>query len=163
MSDLSVKSPVDKETAVQFAAAARSKGDIVVFTNGCFDLLHNGHRFLLEAARQEGDCLIVGLNGDESVRQLKGEGRPVQSEWERAKALLAINEVDLVTLFSEETPMELIHGIRPDVLVKGGDYRSEEIVGADVVKGKGGRLVTVPLMPGFSTTKIIEHQVRRQK
>ncbi|MBH30798.1 MAG: D-glycero-beta-D-manno-heptose 1-phosphate adenylyltransferase [Candidatus Marinimicrobia bacterium] len=156
MPDLLMKSSVDKKTAVQIATAARSRGDIVVFTNGCFDLLHKGHRFLLEAARKEGDYLIVGLNSDESVRQLKGEGRPVRSEKERAKVLLATDAVDLVTLFKEETPMELIRLIKPDVLVKGGDYRPEEIIGADVVKGRGGRLVTIPLLSGFSTTEIIE-------
>ncbi len=126
--------PADREASVQFAADARSKGKTVVFTNGCFDLLHKGHLSLLAAARREGDSLIVGLNSDESVRRLKGDGRPVQSERERAEALLATDAVDLVTIFAEETPLELIRQIEPDVLVKGGDYRREEIVGADVVE-----------------------------
>ncbi len=156
MSDLSVKSFVDKEIAVQFADAARSRGDIVVFTNGCFDLLHKGHRFLLKMARREGDCLIVGLNSDKSVRRLKGERRPVQSEKKRAEALLAKDAVDLVTLFNEETPMELIQLIKPDILVKGSDYNAEEIIGADLIQARGGRLVTVPLLSGFSTTEIIQ-------
>ncbi|MEE2877283.1 MAG: D-glycero-beta-D-manno-heptose 1-phosphate adenylyltransferase [Candidatus Neomarinimicrobiota bacterium] len=149
---------LEREAAVQFAAGIRSRGGNVVFTNGCFDLLHKGHLTLLKSARREGDCLIVGLNSDESVRRLKGKGRPVQSESERAEALLATDVVDLVTLFAEETPLELIRKIQPDILVKGGDYEIDEIVGADVVEGRRGRVVTVPLLPGFSTTDIIDRQ-----
>lgn len=134
----------------------------MVFTNGCFDLLHKGHLSLLAAARQEGDYLIVGLNSDGSVRKLKGAGRPVQSERERAEALLATEEVDLVTIFAEETPLELIGSIEPDVLVKGGDYSPDEIVGGDVVEGRGGRVVTVPLLPGFSTTAAVGHDSRQK-
>ena len=154
--------PADREASVQFAADARSKGKTVVFTNGCFDLLHKGHLSLLAAARREGDSLIVGLNSDESVRRLKGDGRPVQSERERAEALLATDAVDLVTIFAEETPLELIRQIEPDVLVKGGDYRREEIVGADVVEGREGRVVTVPLLPGYSTTASVGHDLRQK-
>ena len=154
--------PDDRKTAVQFVADARSRGETVVFTNGCFDLLHKGHLSLLAAARREGDSLIVGLNSDESVRRLKGDGRPVQSERERAEALLATDAVDLVTIFAEETPLELIRQIEPDVLVKGGDYRREEIVGADVVEGREGRVVTVPLLPGYSTTASVGHDLRQK-
>ena len=144
------------------ATEARDAGNIVVFTNGCFDLLHSGHVTLLEVAAGEGELLIVGLNSDSSVRRLKGEGRPVQPEVERAEALLEIEEVNVVTIFSENTPLELIDSIKPDVLVKGGDYSSDEIVGSDIVLSRGGEVVRVPLLEGISTTRIIKERVGKE-
>lgn len=135
---------------------ARQPGPLV-FTNGVFDLLHPGHVELLEAARREGAALMVGLNSDASVRRLgKGIGRPVTPEAGRARVLAALASVDCVVLFDEETPLELIQRVQPDVLVKGADYPRDAIVGADVVESRGGRVVRVPLVPGFSTTSIVE-------
>ncbi|HEX9704289.1 MAG TPA: D-glycero-beta-D-manno-heptose 1-phosphate adenylyltransferase [Gemmatimonadales bacterium] len=128
----------------------------VVFTNGVFDLLHSGHLALLEAARAEGDALIVGVNTDASVRRLaKGPGRPVVSEQERARLLAALACVDCVVLFDQDTPLELIRRLKPDVLVKGADYEKEAIVGAADVEGWGGRVVRVPLVPGRSTSDLV--------
>jgi D-beta-D-heptose 7-phosphate kinase/D-beta-D-heptose 1-phosphate adenosyltransferase len=128
----------------------------VVFTNGVFDLIHPGHVDVLMAARARGDSLVVGLNTDSSVRRLKGEGRPVRREAERAYVLAALEAVDAVVLFGDDTPLELILALRPDVLVKGGDYTEETIVGAREVREWGGDVVVIPLTPGQSTTSIIE-------
>jgi D-beta-D-heptose 7-phosphate kinase/D-beta-D-heptose 1-phosphate adenosyltransferase len=128
----------------------------LVFTNGVFDLLHPGHVDLLLAARREGDALIVGLNSDSSVRRLKGPSRPVRPELERAYVLAALAMVDAVVVFDQDTPLELIQLLHPDVLVKGGDYTESTIVGAAEVRGRGGRVVVVPLTPGQSTTSIVE-------
>lgn len=127
----------------------------VVFTNGVFDLLHPGHVDVLTAARREGDALVVGLNADASVRRLKGPERPVRSEVERAYVLAALAAVDLVVVFDQDTPLELIRLLRPDVLVKGGDYTEDTIVGAADVRSLGGRVVVVPITPGHSTTSTI--------
>jgi D-beta-D-heptose 7-phosphate kinase/D-beta-D-heptose 1-phosphate adenosyltransferase len=127
----------------------------VVFTNGVFDLLHPGHVDVLLGARRAGDRLIVGLNSDASVRRLKGPDRPVRSEAERAYVLAAFEMVDCVVLFEQDTPLELIRVLRPDVLVKGGDYSEETIVGAPDVRGWGGEVIVIPLTPGQSTTSII--------
>jgi rfaE bifunctional protein nucleotidyltransferase chain/domain len=127
----------------------------VAFTNGVFDLLHPGHVDLLIAARGTADVLIVGVNSDESVRRLKGSGRPVRNEAERAFVLAAVECVDLVVVFPEDTPLELVKTLKPDVIVKGGDYTESTIVGATEVKSWGGRVVVVPLTPGQSTTAII--------
>lgn len=127
----------------------------VVFTNGVFDLLHPGHVDVLLGARRHGDALIVGVNSDASVRRLKGPSRPVRGEIERAYVLAALETVDCVVLFDQDTPLELIERLRPDVLVKGGDYREETIVGASQVRAWGGSVVVVPLTPGHSTTNII--------
>lgn len=127
----------------------------MAFTNGVFDLLHPGHVDLLIAARGTADALIVGVNSDESVRRLKGSGRPVRSEAERAFVLAAVECVDLVVIFPEDTPLELVKTLKPDVIVKGGDYTESTIVGATEVKSWGGRVVVVPLTPGQSTTAII--------
>jgi len=129
--------------------------DRVAFTNGVFDLLHPGHVDLLIAARRTADALIVGVNSDESVRRLKGSSRPVRSEAERAFVLAAVECVDLVVIFPEDTPLELVKTLKPDVIVKGGDYTESTIVGATEVKSWGGRVVVVPLTPGQSTTAII--------
>ena len=129
----------------------------VVFTNGVFDLLHPGHVALLEAARAEGTCLIVGLNSDGSARALsKGPARPVLGEGDRARLLAALEAVDCVVPFDEETPLELVHDLKPDVLVKGGDYAPEDIIGGESVRSGGGRVLTVPLVEGYSTTSIVE-------
>ena len=135
---------------------ARQPGPIV-FTNGAFDLLHPGHVELLEAARREGAALIVGLNSDASVRRLgKGADRPVTPEAARARVLAGLAAVDCVVLFDEDTPLGLITRLQPDVLVKGGDYSRDAIVGGDLVESRGGRVVRVPLVHGFSTSSIVE-------
>jgi len=135
---------------------ARQPGPIV-FTNGVFDLLHPGHVELLEAARREGAALIVGLNSDASVRRLgKGADRPVTPEAARARVLAGLAAVDCVVLFDEDTPLELITRLQPDVLVKGADYSRDAIVGAELVESRGGRVVRVPLVNGFSTSSIVE-------
>jgi len=128
----------------------------VVFTNGCFDLLHPGHIRTLEEARTLGDVLVVGLNDDAGVRNAKGDSRPACSQDERAELLAAFEAVDFVVLFGEPTPRELIARLLPDVLVKGSDWGSTEIVGRDEVEGAGGRVVSIPLEPGYSTTNIVK-------
>ena len=128
----------------------------IVFTNGCFDLLHKGHIDLLTRASKYGDRLIVGINSDESVKKLKGENRPVQNQKTRKKKLLNLKFVNDVYVFEESTPLKIIRSICPDVLVKGADYTVPEIVGAKFVLSNGGKVRTVPLTPGFSTTKSIE-------
>ena len=129
----------------------------LVFTNGVFDLLHPGHVTLLETARSLGAAVVVGLNTDASVRRLeKGPGRPVNPEGARARVLAALAAVDAVVLFDEDTPLELVHALRPDILVKGADYPRDRIVGADFVEARGGRVVRVPLVPETSTTRIVE-------
>ena len=133
----------------------RNEGLAVVFTNGCFDLLHIGHVTLLDDARREGDRLIVGINSDASVRRLKGPSRPIVPEHARARVLAALAAVDAVVVFDEPTPLELMIALRPDVIVKGGDYVADDIVGATEVRSWGGRVEIVPFVPGFSTTDII--------
>ena len=129
----------------------------LVFTNGVFDLLHPGHVELLEAARREGEALLVGLNSDASVRRLgKGADRPVAGEAARARVLAGLAAVDCVVLFDDDTPLRLIQTIGPDVLVKGADYTRDRIVGADWVEARGGRVVRVPVVAGFSTTALLE-------
>jgi rfaE bifunctional protein nucleotidyltransferase chain/domain len=127
----------------------------LVFTNGVFDLLHPGHVDVLVGARRHGDALVVGLNSDASVRRLKGADRPVRTEAERSYVLAALESVDAVVVFDDDTPLELIRHLRPDVLVKGGDYTSETIVGADDVARWGGHVAVIPLTPGQSTTSIL--------
>ena len=133
----------------------RARGQRIVFTNGCFDLLHVGHVTLLALARRQGDRLVVGLNTDRSVRALKGETRPVVTQGDRAQVLAGLASVDAVVLFDEDTPLRLIESLRPDVLVKGGDYIESQVVGADLVKSCGGKIVLVPLIEGRSTTSLI--------
>jgi D-beta-D-heptose 7-phosphate kinase/D-beta-D-heptose 1-phosphate adenosyltransferase len=129
----------------------------IVFTNGCFDLLHKGHRDLIKQSFSFGDILIVGLNSNESVKRLKGEDRPIQNEVERKNALLNTGYVNEVYIFDDDTPLELINLIKPDILVKGGDYAPNEIVGYEEVTSLGGEIKIVPLTPGFSTTSTIEN------
>lgn len=131
-------------------------GQKIVFTNGCFDVLHFGHVHYLLQAKKLGDILVIGLNSDDSVRRLKGPRRPINGENERAFVLAALVCVDYVTLFEEDTPEELIKVVRPDVLVKGGDYTLDNIVGADFVTQNGGIVTTIPFVEGFSSTRIIE-------
>ena len=138
------------------AAEARDDGKSVVFTNGCFDLLHRGHVHLLREAKACGDLLIAGLNSDQSVKQIKGPTRPVLPELDRSELLAAMEMVDYVVLFDEPDPYELVSAIRPDVLVKGGDWSNEKIIGAGLVKEAGGRVAVIPYIKGFSTTEIIE-------
>lgn len=134
----------------------RQAGGKIVFTNGCFDIIHAGHVQYLEQAKALGDNLIVGLNSDASVKRLKGETRPVNGQQNRAIVLAALSSVDYVIVFDEETPYELIKAIQPDVLVKGGDWTEDRIVGADIVQAKGGKVISLPFVEGQSTTRIIE-------
>ncbi len=143
------------ESLDQWVAYWRFLEQKIVFTNGCFDLLHLGHITYLEEAAKLGDVLVVGLNSDESVRRLKGPSRPVFPQEARARLLAALEFVEAVVVFEEDTPLRLIEKIRPDVLVKGGDYTPETIVGADVVRSYGGRVEILPLVPGYSTTALI--------
>lgn len=136
------------------------KGKKIVFTNGCFDLLHIGHVTYLNEARAQGDYLVVGLNTDASVKKLKGDGRPVQSETDRAFILSNLKSVDAVTLFDQDTPYDLIKTIQPDVLVKGGDWPIEKIVGSDLVLARGGEVKSLSFVNGKSTTKILEKILR---
>lgn len=141
----------------QLVERLKSRGDQrVVFTNGCFDLVHRGHVDYLSRARDLGDLLILGLNSDSSVRRLKGPSRPIVDEKSRALLLAAFQFIDYVVLFEEDTPYELIKEAQPDILVKGGDYKPEDIVGYDIVKQRGGQVVTIDFVPGFSTTNIVE-------
>ena len=150
------------DEAVVMARAARQDGQRVVFTNGCFDVLHAGHVSLLERAAALGDVLIVGLNDDHSVRTLKGPARPVNDQDQRARVIGALGCVDAVVLFHDETPIELIERIGPDVLVKGGDYTPESVVGADAVRGRGGRVEILDLVDGLSSSATIE-RIRRSE
>jgi D-beta-D-heptose 7-phosphate kinase / D-beta-D-heptose 1-phosphate adenosyltransferase len=140
------------ENALRRRAATRGRDQTFVFTNGCFDLLHPGHVALLRGAREQGHYLMVGINSDRSARGLKGPGRPVQSEADRAEVLAALRDVDGVVVFDEETPATIIAALVPDVLVKGGDYTVDQVVGRDVVERAGGRVHIVPLVPGKSSS-----------
>ena len=144
---------LDRDTLL--ARYGRPRNERVVFTNGCFDILHRGHVSYLTRARALGDRLIVGINTDSSVRRLKGEGRPVVEQQDRAYVLAALACIDAVTLFDEDTPAHLIAALLPDVLVKGGDYAPEQVVGRDVVERTGGHLVILPFIAGRSTTDIL--------
>ena len=144
------------EEAKRRRAASRVLGRRFVFTNGCFDILHPGHIELLKKARSLGDTLCVGLNSDRSVRAIKGPGKPIQGEVARAAVLAAIGSVSYVVLFDEDTPLRLIQELKPDVLVKGGDYRPEDVVGRGVVEGAGGEVHIIPLLPGHSSSRIAE-------
>ena len=145
------------------AANLKKRGKKIVFTNGCFDFLHVGHVRYLRRAREAGDFLVVGLNSDSSVRKIKGPGRPILPERERAELLSALEFVDAVVFFSESTPIRLIELIRPDVLAKGADWPADQIVGGDLVKSYGGRVCRIPLAKGKSTSAIIKKIQRSNK
>ena len=144
------------EEAKRRRMAAKALGRRFVFTNGCFDLIHPGHTELLRRARALGHYLLVGLNSDRSVQALKGEGRPIQGEQARAAVVAALASVDYVVLFDEDTPLQLITEILPDILVKGGDYTPATVVGRDVVEKAGGKVQVIPLIPGFSSSQIAQ-------
>ena len=145
----------------RLAASLRRRGLRVVFTNGCFDLLHAGHLWLLEAARRRGDCLVVGINSDASVRALgKGPGRPVIGARRRALLIASLACVDYVTVFPEATPLRTIETLHPDILVKGADWGTDAIIGSDLVRARGGKVVRIPLVKGLSTSALIE-RIRR--
>ena len=142
--------------SVAFSSQLRASGKTIVFTNGVFDLLHPGHVRYLQHARSLGDALIVGINSDRSVRVVKGPGRPITPEQERAEILSALGCVDAVAIFDEETPFEIISAISPDVLVKGADWAENAIVGRDIVEARGGRVVRAAIEEGYSTTSMVE-------
>ena len=139
----------------------KQDGKQIVFTNGCFDLIHKGHKDLLHYSNQLGDVLIVGLNSDSSVKKLKGSKRPIQSEKKRSLAILETKLVNKVYIFHEETPLKMISAIRPDILVKGGDYDKNEIIGSKEVLSWGGKIKIMPITPGYSTTKTIKKMKRQ--
>ncbi len=154
---------VTQARATRIRERLKRQGKKIVFTNGCFDLIHAGHAIYLDTARKLGDFLVVGLNFDESVRRLKGKGRPVLKFKERALLLSYLVPVDLVVGFGDDTPIRLIRKIRPDILVKGADYEISEIVGAKEVKSWGGMVKTIPLTRGKSTSRIIDNLLSRRK
>jgi rfaE bifunctional protein nucleotidyltransferase chain/domain len=147
--------------AVAFALRLRAERKTVVFTNGVFDLVHPGHLRYLQHARSLGDALIIGVNSDRSARASKGAGRPIIPEAERAEILSALTCVDAVVIFDEDTPREVVAALEPDILVKGADWAEDAIVGRDIVEARGGRVVRVPVEPGYSTTAIID-KIRKQ-
>jgi rfaE bifunctional protein nucleotidyltransferase chain/domain len=151
---------LSRDRAAAWAASLRAAGRTIVFTNGVFDLLHPGHVHYLQAARDLGHALIVGVNSDASVRRNKGPERPITEERERAEVLAALASVDAVVIFDEDTPAEIIQALQPDVLVKGADWPADQIVGRDTVEARRGRVVRVPIEAGYSTTAIVE-RVRR--
>ena len=138
------------------AAAASNNGKTVVFTNGCFDILHRGHVYVLRQAKAAGDILIVGINSDKSVKSIKGNLRPILPEIDRVELISAMEMVDYVVIFDEPDPYQLILAIKPAVLAKGGDWSEDKIVGADIVEQSGGRIAVIPYLKGFSTSEIIE-------
>ncbi len=146
---------ITREQAGRIVSQLKREGRKVAFTNGCFDLLHIGHLELLEHARKLGDILIVGLNSDDSVRRLKGPQRPINTQLDRARILAALEVVDYVVIFNEDTPLELIQTIKPDFLIKGGDYRPDAIVGSEFVESYGGKVIVFPLVRGKSTSDLI--------
>jgi rfaE bifunctional protein nucleotidyltransferase chain/domain len=148
------------EALKEIAAAARKDGKTVVFTNGCFDLLHRGHVHILREAKACGDILIVGVNSDRSVKMIKGANRPLLPERDRVELIAAMEMVDYVVLFDESDPYKIIESLKPDVLAKGGDWKVEKIIGSDIVEKRGGRVAVIPYLAGFSTTEIIE-RIRR--
>jgi len=147
---------ITRDDAARLAAEARSAGRKVVFTNGVYDLLHPGHVRYLQAARLEGDLLVVAVNSDRSVRANKGPDRPIMPEAERAEVLAALACVDVVVIFDDETPAAIVRAIQPDVLVKGADWAADAIVGRDTVEARGGRVVRIPIEQGWSTSRLVE-------
>lgn len=146
---------VERKNIKELSEKLKSDGKTIVFTNGCFDILHSGHVFYLQKAKQQGDILILGLNSDASVRRLKGEKRPINSENDRAIVISELKSIDYVVIFEEDTPLEIISLIVPNKLVKGGDYKKDDVVGKDIVESNGGEVVIIPFVDGKSTTNII--------
>jgi cytidyltransferase-related domain len=146
----------DSKNLIKALSPLRRKGKKIVFTNGCFDILHVGHVDYLSKARRLGDILVVGLNSDSSVKAIKGKGRPINKESDRAKVLSSLYFVDYITVFSESTPESLIKKVRPDILVKGGDWKIKDIVGGTFVKSYGGLIKRISFVKGYSTSSIIE-------
>jgi glycerol-3-phosphate cytidylyltransferase len=146
---------ISRNEIAELSKKLKAEGKKIVFTNGCFDILHSGHVFYLQKAKQQGDILILGLNSDASVRRLKGEKRPINSEEDRAIVISELKSIDFVVIFEEDTPQEIISIIVPDILVKGGDYKKEDVVGKEVVEKNGGEVVIIPFVDGKSTTNII--------
>ncbi len=138
------------------AGKLKAAGKKIVFTNGCFDILHYGHVQYLEKAKNSGDILVVAINSDSSIRRIKGKNRPIISQRDRARVLAGLESVDFVVIFNQDTPLKTIQAINPDILIKGGDWSKDKIVGADFVRNKGGKITTVKLAAGRSTTNIIE-------
>ncbi len=147
---------IDRSEAGKLIAGWKNSGNKIVFTNGCFDILHVGHLDYLEGSRMLGDRLVVGVNTDDSIRRLKGPERPIIDAYSRTRMLAALEFVDAVILFDEDTPYDLIGLVKPDILVKGDDYLTENIVGADIVMKEGGEVKTLPFTEGYSTSSIIE-------
>lgn len=147
---------LDEESLIRQLAIWRFLSKKIVFTNGCFDIIHLGHIVYLSRAKDLGDILLIGLNTDDSVKRLKGNNRPVNNEQERAMLLASLRFVDGIILFSEDTPYELIKKTEPDILVKGSDYKKDEIVGADIIKKYGGELVTIDFLEGYSTSSVLD-------
>lgn len=145
-----------KEELKKIVLRLKKQDKKVVFTNGCFDILHYGHIKYLQDAKGLAEVLVVGLNSDSSVKKIKGSARPINKQLDRARVLSALACVDYLTIFSEDTPLKLIKLIQPDVLVKGGDWPTERIVGADFVKSRGGKVLAIPYIKGYSTTRLIE-------
>lgn len=150
-----IELPQNKIVTVESFNSGYDRSRKLVFTNGCFDILHRGHIEYLYQARNLGDALIVGVNTDNSVKRLKGEMRPINGEYDRMMLLASLYFVDYVVLFDEDTPLQLIKSVRPDILVKGGDYTRDTIVGADFVESTGGEVVVISFVDGYSTTKVI--------
>ena len=158
-----VKKILKMEELVEKVNTLRRSGKRLVFTNGCFDILHVGHIRYLAAARSKGDVLVVGLNSDESVKIIKDEQRPIMNQEQRAEILAGLWCVDYITIFNEPDPLNLIKAIMPDVLVKGADWSEQDIIGADVVKAGGGEVVRVSVVPDISTSRIIERIVEKYR
>jgi D-beta-D-heptose 7-phosphate kinase/D-beta-D-heptose 1-phosphate adenosyltransferase len=151
---------VSEDQLLSLVQQARSSGKKIVFTNGCFDILHAGHVSYLQEAKELGDCLIVAINGDDSIRRLKGSGRPINPMEQRAKVLAGLAAVDWVVSFTDDTPERLLKRLKPEVLVKGGDYTLDQVVGADIVRAYGGEVQVLRVVKGLSTTGIIERVMR---
>lgn len=141
---------------VKIIKTLQKKGKEIVFTNGCFDILHYGHVQYLEIAKTKGDILVLGLNSDSSVRKIKGKNRPIVNQTDRSKILAGLESVDFLVIFNETTPLKTIQKVKPDILIKGGDWKTDNIVGGDFVKSYGGKVETIKLAPGRSTTNIIK-------
>jgi D-glycero-beta-D-manno-heptose 1-phosphate adenylyltransferase len=152
---------VTRDKLLQVLSLVRKSGVKIVFTNGCFDIIHTGHVRYLNAARLQGDLLIVGLNSDRSVKSIKGEKRPIFGQGQRAEVLACLECVDFIVVFDEPDPVRLIESLNPDVLVKGADWAEEQVVGADIVKANQGRVMRIPVVPDISTTIIIDRIISR--